>query len=199
MDWLKEAGFTHCFFVAGGNAMHLIESASSRFECVPFINEIGAGIAAESFNEVCSENQRSFVLVTAGPGLTNLTTAVASAWADRRELLVVGGQAKSTDLARGLVRQIGFQETDGVGILTPITKASVLVDSQISREEIWEYVLKSKSHPKGPVFLEVCLDISMQETKQELIKSGCAGERLLYQGKSHDSRSRKCGAAGWWR
>ena len=171
MDWLKEAGFTHCFFVAGGNAMHLIESASSRFECVPFINEIGAGIAAESFNEVCSENQRSFVLVTAGPGLTNLTTAVASAWADRRELLVVGGQAKSTDLARGLVRQIGFQETDGVGILTPITKASVLVDSQISREEIWEYVLKSKSHPKGPVFLEVCLDISMQETKQELIKS----------------------------
>jgi acetolactate synthase-1/2/3 large subunit len=55
MDWIKEAGFTHCFFVAGGNAMHLIESASSRFECIPFINEIGAGIAAESFNEICAE------------------------------------------------------------------------------------------------------------------------------------------------
>ncbi len=171
MEWIKEAGFTHCFFVAGGNAMHLIESASTRFECIPFINEIGAGIAAESFNEVCAHEQRAFVLVTAGPGLTNLTTAVASAWADRRELLVIGGQAKSTNLARGRVRQIGFQETDGVSILDPITKASMLVDHQISREELWSQITKSKSQPKGPVFLEVCLDISMQETNLNLQNS----------------------------
>jgi len=171
MEWISEAGFTHCFFVAGGNAMHLIESASARFECIPFINEIGAGIAAESFNEVCSEEQRAFVLVTAGPGLTNLTTAVASAWADRRELLVVGGQAKSTNLSRGKVRQIGFQETDGVSILEPITKASILVDYQIGKDQLWDAIVKSKSHPRGPVFLEVCLDISMQETKSELLNS----------------------------
>ena len=171
MEWIREAGYTHCFFVAGGNAMHLIESASTLFECIPFINEIGAGIAAESFNEVCSEEQRAFVLVTAGPGLTNLTTAVASAWADRRELLVVGGQAKSTNLSRGRVRQVGFQETDGVSILKPITKASVLVDHQIGKEELWAQLAKSKSHPKGPVFLEVCLDISMQETNRDFLNS----------------------------
>ena len=133
MDWIREAGFTHCFFVAGGNAMHLIESASSRFKCTPFINEIGAGVAAESFNEICPREERAFVLVTAGPGLTNLTTAVASAWVDRRELLVIGGQAKSVNLSRGTVRQVGFQEIDGVGILTPITKRAVLVDHQIGR------------------------------------------------------------------
>lgn len=171
MQWISEAGYTHCFFVAGGNAMHLIESASALFDCVPFINEIGAGIAAESFNEVCSDEQRAFVLVTAGPGLTNLTTAVASAWVDRRELLVVGGQAKSTNLSRGRVRQVGFQETDGVSILKPITKASVLLDHQIGKEELWAQIVKSKSHPKGPVFLEVCLDISMQETNGELLNS----------------------------
>jgi acetolactate synthase I/II/III large subunit len=164
MDWIKEAGFTHCFFVAGGNAMHLIESASNRFQCIPFINEVGAGIAADSFNEVCTQEKRAFVLVTAGPGLTNLTTAIASSWVDRRELLVVGGQAKSTTLARGQVRQTGFQEIDGVGILKPITKASVLIDCQISKDELWFYIRESKSQPKGPVFLEVCLDISMQET-----------------------------------
>ncbi len=169
MDWIKEAGFTHCFFVAGGNAMHLIESASSRFECIPFINEIGAGIAAESFNEICVEEKRAFVLVTAGPGLTNLTTAVASSWVDRRELLVIGGQAKSTNLSRGLVRQIGFQEIDGVAILKPITKASVLIDHQIGKEEIWSYIQKGKSGAKGPVFLEFCLDISMQQTNKEFL------------------------------
>jgi acetolactate synthase-1/2/3 large subunit len=169
MDWIKEAGFTHCFFVAGGNAMHLIESASSRFKCTPFINEIGAGIAAESFNEICLEEERAFVLVTAGPGLTNLTTAIASTWVDRRELLVVGGQAKSTNLSRGLIRQVGFQEIDGVAILKPITKAAVLIDHQIGKEELWSYIDKSKCYEKGPVFLEVCLDISMQQTSSELV------------------------------
>ena len=171
MDWIHEAGFTHCFFVAGGNAMHLIESASSRFICTPFINEIGAGIAAESFNEICEEEQRAFVLVTAGPGLTNLTTAVASAWVDRRELLVVGGQAKSTNLSQGLVRQVGFQEIGGVALMETITKASVLVDHQIGKDEVWSYIELSKVEPKGPVFLEVCLDVSMQQTDDSLQKS----------------------------
>lgn len=180
MNWLKEAGYTHCFFVAGGNAMHLIESASSRFKCTPFINEIGAGIAAESFNEICSDDKRAFVLVTAGPGLTNLTTAIASAWVDRRELLVVGGQAKSTNLSRGRTRQIGFQEIDGVSILNPITKASVLIDHQIGKEELWSYISKSKTEVKGPVFLEMCLDVSMQETDKELrSSSNLAGKEVL--------------------
>lgn len=165
MDWLVEAGYTHCFYVAGGNVMHLLESASRRFKCTPFVNEIGASVAADAFNEICQENNRAFVLVTAGPGLTNVTTSVASAWVDRRELLIIGGQAKSTDLARGKVRQKGFQEICGVEILKPITKKSVLIDSQISKYELSGYTNLTKQHPKGPVFLEICLDVSMQETK----------------------------------
>ena len=171
MEWLRIAGYTHCFFVAGGNAMHLIESASYKFDCTPFINEVGAAIAADSFNEICKKDQRAFVLVTAGPGLTNVTTAVASSWVDRRELLVIGGQAKSTDLSRGKVRQIGFQEIGGVEILSSITKKSVLIDNQIGQDELNHYVSLTKAHPKGPVFLEVCLDITIQETNEDKIHS----------------------------
>lgn len=166
MEWLKLAGYTHCFFVAGGNAMHLIESASYRFNCVPFINEVGAAIAADSFNEICREDERAFVIVTAGPGLTNVTTAVASSWVDRRELLVIGGQAKSTDLSRDKIRQRGFQEIGGVRILSSITKQSVLIDNQIGRNELNHYISLTKMHPKGPVFLEVCLDVTIQKTKE---------------------------------
>ena len=79
MDWLKEFGYTHCFFVGGGNVMHLLESASSRFECIPVVHEVAAGIAAEYFNEI-SENKRAFAMVTAGPGLTNIVTAIGGAW-----------------------------------------------------------------------------------------------------------------------
>ena len=46
-DWLVENGYTHCFFVAGGNIMHLLNSARKRFECIPVIHEVAASIAAE--------------------------------------------------------------------------------------------------------------------------------------------------------
>jgi acetolactate synthase-1/2/3 large subunit len=171
MGWLVEAGFTHCFYVAGGNAMHLIESASYRFKAVPFLHEAGAGIAADYFNETCSKAERAFVIVTAGPGLTNLVTPIAGAWLDRRELLVLGGQAKSSDLNRGRTRQVGFQEIGGVEICSSITKASVLIDKQIPRKDFEQYIQLSKISPKGPVFLEICLDVSAEETSVEQIPS----------------------------
>jgi acetolactate synthase-1/2/3 large subunit len=169
MDWLVEAGFTHCFYVAGGNAMHLIESASYRFKAIPFLHEAGAGIAADYFNETCGKSERAFVIVTAGPGLTNLVTPIAGAWLDRRELLVLGGQAKSSDLNNGRTRQVGFQEIGGVEICSSITKASVLIDKQISRMEFERYIQLSKAAPKGPVFLEICLDVSAEDTRVQKI------------------------------
>ena len=83
-DWLAELGYTHCFFVAGGNIMHLLESCSHRFTCVPVVHEVAAGIAAEYFNEV-HLGGKAFALVTAGPGLTNIVTAMAGAFLESRE------------------------------------------------------------------------------------------------------------------
>ena len=168
MDWLVEAGYTHCFYVSGGNVMHLLESASSRFKCVPFIHEVGACIAADYFNESADGPGRSFVLVTAGPGLTNTLTGIAGAWTDSRELLVIGGQAKSSEISRGRFRQIGFQEIDGVSICSTITKASFNIDKQITKSKLFNLINLTKQDRKGPVFLEVCLDITTQETKSSL-------------------------------
>ena len=86
--------YTHCYFVAGGNIMHLLDAARSRFECIPVVNEVAAGIAAEYFNETNKEGKKAFVMVTAGPGLTNVVTAIAGAYLESRELLVLGGQVK---------------------------------------------------------------------------------------------------------
>ena len=163
MDWLAEAGYTHCFYVSGGNVMHLLESASHRFTCIPFVHEVGATIAADYFNEISKVGQKTFVIVTAGPGLTNAITGIVGAWTDSRELLVIGGQAKSSELSKGKFRQIGFQEIDGVTLCSSVTKASIRVDSQISKKELFELVNLSRYPRKGPVFIEVCLDISTQE------------------------------------
>jgi acetolactate synthase-1/2/3 large subunit len=168
MDWLLEAGYTHCFYVAGGNVMHLLESASTRFKCVPFVHEVAACIAADYFNESTEGPGKSFVLVTAGPGMTNTLTGMAAAWTASRELLVIGGQAKSSEISRGKFRQIGHQEIDGVSICSTMTKASVNIDRQIRKRDLFSIINLTMEDRKGPVFLEVCLDVTTQETKPDL-------------------------------
>lgn len=158
-DWLVEEGYTHCFFLAGGNIMHLLESARSRFTCVPFVHEVACGIAAEYFNEVSpTGNSRAFVLVTAGPGVTNLVTSIAGSFFESRELLVLAGQVKSSDLSQGQVRQRGVQEIDGVELTRSITKLSFCIDQPVSKAKFLSMIHLASSGRPGPVFLEVCLD-----------------------------------------
>ena len=159
IDWLVEEGYTHCFFLAGGNIMHLLDSVRTRMTCVPFVNEIGAAIAAEYFTATRkSDAGKAFVLVTAGPGLTNTITAIASAWAESRELLVIGGQVKKADLSNGEVRQRGIQELDGISIAKPICKTTLRVEEPVSKDLFMQTVRFGATGRKGPVFIEMCLD-----------------------------------------
>ena len=98
-DWLVELNYTHCFFVGGGNIMHLTESLNRKLKCIPVIHEVAAGIAAEYFNESSQKKSKALALVTAGPGITNIITAIAGAFLESRELLVIGGQVKTSDLS----------------------------------------------------------------------------------------------------
>ena len=156
---LLELGYSHCYFVAGGNIMHLLNSVRSRFTCIPFAHEVGAAIATEYHNASISGLQgRAFCLVTAGPGLTNTVTGVAGAWQESRELLIVGGQVKTADLAGPGLRQRGIQEVDGVELLRSITKAALRIDSPAQLGEALEAVRLGSTPRKGPVFLELPLD-----------------------------------------
>lgn len=170
VDWLVELGYTHCFFVGGGNIMHLTESCSRRLVCVPTVHEVAAGVAAEYFNQAAG-GPRAFALVTAGPGLTNLVTAIAGAWLESHELLVIGGQVKTADLARGEVRQRGIQEIDGVAIVKSITCNAVLVDEVLDRADFIEAAEAGSRGRKGPVFLEIPLDIQARDVDPIVLRT----------------------------
>jgi acetolactate synthase-1/2/3 large subunit len=165
-DWLAELGYTTCFFVAGGNIMHALESFRHKFAMRPTVHEVAAGIAAEYFNEI-SDSGKAFALVTAGPGLTNIVTALAGAYLESRELLVIGGQVKTADLARGTLRQRGIQEIDGVAIAAPVTVASVLMDAPAPKAEWERLVGLTRNGRRGPVFVEMPLDV--QAAKVDLV------------------------------
>ncbi len=161
-DWLVELGYTHCFYVGGGNIMHLLESLSRRLDCRAVIHEVAAGIAAEYFNE-SGHGGKALALVTAGPGLTNVVTALGGAWLESRELLLIGGQVKTTDLSRGTLRQRGIQEIDGVAVAKPLCKASVLVDTPLPFAAFAALVHSAGEPRKGPVFLEIPLDVQARD------------------------------------
>ena len=155
VSWLAELGYTHCFFVAGGNIMHLLDGVRCKMRCIPFVHEVSAAIAAEYFNE-SNGNGRAFALVTAGPGVSNVITAMSGAWLESRELLVLAGQVKSTDLATNGIRQRGIQEIDGVGLTKTISKSSIQARIPISKTEFFQTVLLGKHGRPGPIFIEFC-------------------------------------------
>lgn len=163
-NWLVEEGYTHCFFVAGGNNMHLIESFSRKLECKPFVHEVAAGIAAEYFNET-SDYSKALALVTAGPGLTNIISAMAGAYLESRELLVIGGQAKTTDLSNGKLRQNGIQEIAGVDIAKSICINAVTMIDVWDKHKFFNEAHYLTNGRKGPVFIEIPLNLQARDVE----------------------------------
>lgn len=163
---LRETGYTHCFSVGGGNIMHLAESASRYFQVIPVVHEVACGIACEYFNAL-QDKQKAFALVTAGPGLSNIVTAIAGAYFESRELLVIGGQVKTSDLSYGKVRQKGIQEIDGVEIVKSITKYAIRLDNLINKESFLNILKIAESPRKGPIFIEIPLDIQAKTIKND--------------------------------
>jgi acetolactate synthase-1/2/3 large subunit len=78
---------------------------------------------------------------------------------ESRNVLILGGQVKSTDLQTGGIRQRGIQEINGVELLQGITKSAVQLRNPISNSELQDYIDSGVRGRPGPVFIEVCLDV----------------------------------------
>jgi len=169
ISWLKATGFSHCYFVAGGNIMHLLNSARQQLVCVPVVHEVAAAIATEYHNQIVQAGVaapgvgKALALVTAGPGLTNTLTGLTGAWLESRELLVLGGQVKVEDLAPPGLRQLGIQEVDGVAMAAPVCKRSLCLRKPLPAAGVLAEVAESWYGRPGPVFLELPLDVQAVE------------------------------------
>jgi acetolactate synthase-1/2/3 large subunit len=168
-EWLRDLGYTHYFYVGGGNIMHLTESLSRYLIGVPVVHEVAAGIGAEYFNAIAEPGQRALALVTTGPGLTNIVTAVSGAWLESRELLVIGGQVKVSDLACEGLRGRGIQEINGVALMSSTSKASIQLREPVDAKTFRDIVSQSWLPRKGPVFVEMPLNVQAATVEPEVI------------------------------
>jgi len=169
------------FLIPGGGCIHLVDSFDkSTINLIPTLHEQGASIAAESYGQYT--NNLGVCLVTTGPGATNAVTGVASAWLDSIPMLIICGQVQNKDRVqdRG-VRQIGFQEINSVSIYKDITKYAVTLDDpEMIRYHVEKALWLATSGRKGPVLLDIPLDIQACEIEPESLQSYIRTKRDNY-------------------
>jgi acetolactate synthase-1/2/3 large subunit len=172
---LIESGVDHFFILVGGNVMYLNDAI--RISNVPytvFHHEQSATMAAESYSRVTG--RIACVVVTSGPGATNVVTGVAGAFYDSVPLIIICGNAKSSDLRtqempRG-VRQVGTFELPIHEICAPITKYSALITSSSHVVEVLDSAISGclEGRP-GPSLINLPLDIQGEQMTSLLTPS----------------------------
>ena len=120
-------------------------------------HEQGATHAAQGFARVTGKP--GIVFATSGPGATNLVTGIADAQIDSTPMVCITGQVGSH-----LLGSDAFQETDIIGISTPVTKWNYQITKA---SEIPEVIAKAfyiaKSGRPGPVLIDITKDAQFEE------------------------------------
>lgn len=120
-------------------------------------HEQGATHAAEGYARI--SNKTGVCFATSGPGATNLVTGLADAMIDSTPMVCITGQVPSH-----LLGTDAFQETDIIGISTPVTKWSYQVTKA---EEIPGAIAKAfyiaNSGRPGPVLIDITKNAQFEE------------------------------------
>jgi len=120
-------------------------------------HEQGATHAAQGFAR--ATGKVGVAMATSGPGATNLITGIADAQIDSTPIVCITGQ-----VARHLLGSDAFQETDIIGISTPVTKWNYQITKA---EEIPEVMAKAfyiaRSGRPGPVLIDITKNAQLEE------------------------------------
>ena len=144
------------YLFPGGTIAPVIEALDRRK--MPLIvtrHEQGAGYAALAEARLLGKAQA--VLVSSGPGVTNIVTPVADAWCDSIPLVIMTGQVGVADMRRDPEhRQKGFQEIDTAGLFAPISKAVLVARDPTQLPEMLDKAFSlAESGRMGPVVLDL--------------------------------------------
>lgn len=162
IEYLIDNKVTDVFGYPGGVICHLIDSAtkySDRISVHTNYHEQASAFAACGYAQ--ESGKLGVAFSTSGPGATNLITGIANAFFDSVPVLFLTGQVDTYGLKGSLpIRQRGFQETDIVSMVSPVTKYAVRIDNP--EDVVYELekavTMASQGNP-GPVLLDLPADI----------------------------------------
>ncbi|UJR82298.1 thiamine pyrophosphate-binding protein [Sandaracinus amylolyticus] len=163
---LKNEGITHVFTLCGGHIQNIYDGCLDEgIRVVDTRHEQTAGHAADGYARVTGKP--GVALVTAGPGVTDVVTAVANAQRAGVPMIVIGGAGPVAYKHMG-----SLQDMDHVELMKPITKWSATVTETRRLEEFVTTAFRiATTGVPGPVFLEIPLDILMNfATDQQIVR-----------------------------
>jgi len=149
-------------------------------------HEQGATHSAQGYARI--SGKVGVAMATSGPGATNLITGIADAQIDSTPIVCITGQ-----VASHLLGSDAFQETDIVGISTPVTKWNhqITKASQIP-EVIAKAFYIAKSGRPGPVLIDITKDAQFEEFDFQYKK--CTGVRSYIPVPKTEASSLKAAA-----
>ena len=120
-------------------------------------HEQGATHSAQGFARI--SGRVGVAIATSGPGATNLVTGIADAQIDSTPMVCITGQVSSH-----LLGSDAFQETDIIGISTPITKWNYQITkaSEIPKILAKAFFIAKSGRP-GPVLIDITKDAQFEE------------------------------------
>ncbi|KAG6812128.1 Acetolactate synthase, mitochondrial [Tricholoma furcatifolium] len=155
-EMMLRHGVKHIFGYPGGAILPVFDAIykSEHFDFVLPRHEQGAGHMAEGYARI--SGKPGVVLVTSGPGATNVITPMQDALSDGVPLVVFTGQ-----VATSAIGSDAFQEADVVGISRSCTKWNVMVKdiSELPRRINEAFKIATSGRP-GPVLVDLPKDVT---------------------------------------
>lgn len=161
IECLKREGVKTIFALPGGVVLKIFDMLHQQkdIEVVLTRHEQGAGHMAEGYAK--ATGKAGVCLVTSGPGLTNVLTALADAYMDSVPLVCFSGQVPTS-----LIGNDAFQEADNMGLSRPCTKYNFLVkDVKDLAMTIKEAFYIATTGRPGPVLVDIPKDVSMDTSE----------------------------------
>ncbi|QED23883.1 thiamine pyrophosphate-binding protein [Candidatus Deianiraea vastatrix] len=166
-EFLHQRGVQNVFLITGGACAFIVDAIHRhkdlKYTC--FQHEQACAMAADSIYRI--DKNVGVTVATSGPGATNLITGIACSYFDSIPSFHITGQVNQTEAANFLgaqVRQAGFQETNIVDMVKPITKYAVQIKNgnELKKELIkaWNLAISDR---KGPVLLDIPMNVQKEE------------------------------------
>ena len=164
---LIEEGVDTIYGYPGGAIMPVYDSLYSYQDEINHVlvrHEQGATHAAQGYAR--SSGKIGVAIATSGPGATNLVTGIADAQIDSTPLICITGQVASS-----LLGSDAFQETDIIGISTPITKWNYQITkaSEIPKILAKAFYIAKSGRP-GPVLIDITKNAQFELMHYKYIK-----------------------------
>lgn len=173
-DFIEKHLCKKVFLVTGGACAFIVDAIGRKtdLEYVCFQHEQSAAMAADAVWR--TTGKIGVTVATSGPGATNLITGIACSWFDSIPSFHITGQVneeESREFNKSNARQIGFQETDIVSMVSGITKwAHKVKNSEDLVDSLIKALEQALDGRMGPVLLDVPMNIQKMEISENLMR-----------------------------